>query len=235
MKVHASTMTLSLCAYCNANQDPGSLGDLESFLPSQFKHEVCSYETLGGESNFECMLRMKVNNQDEVQTWLEAFKSRTDSVTWRLARTYPDAGRFNSYRVDLRCQHNTRHTSKPGKRTKDTKCPATMSLVLKRSIKYSRSKNPHITAGLLFTVTLRFEHNHPLSCANAVRRKDVSEATVAKLKTLFENGHSPSSALDTMKHDLQEVHGDQYVFVSTDRSICPDLHFCYRQVIKAST
>lgn len=22
-------MTLSLCAYCNANQDPGSLGDLE--------------------------------------------------------------------------------------------------------------------------------------------------------------------------------------------------------------
>ncbi|XP_041479165.1 uncharacterized protein LOC121426833 isoform X1 [Lytechinus variegatus] len=137
-----------------------------------------------------------------------------------------------SLKIDLRCQHNTRHTCKPGKRTKDTKCPATMSLVLKKSIKYPRSKDPHIKAGLLFIVTLRFEHNHPLSCADVLKRKDVSEATVTKLKTLFQNGHSPSSALDMIKYDLQEEHGDQYVYVSADRSILPDPQFCYRLYYK---
>lgn len=59
-----------------------------------------------------------------------------------------------------------------------------------------RSGDPHIKDGYLLNINLRHEHNHQLSCADAVLKRDVSED--AELKTLFESGDSPSSALDTM-------------------------------------
>ncbi|XP_038068031.1 uncharacterized protein LOC119737634 [Patiria miniata] len=71
------------------------------------------------------------------------------------------------------------------------------------------------------------QHGHGLSCADALRRRAVSEDTIGKLKDLFESGHSPSSALDALKCDLREQHGEQYVYAA-DRSVCPDLQFCYR-------
>ena len=91
-----------------------------------------------------------------------------------------------------------------------------------------RSTDAHIKGGLLFTVTLRHEHNHRVFCADTMRKRDVSKQTVEKLKSLFESGHSPSSALDTIKYDLQEEQGDNYVLASADRAICPDLQFCYK-------
>ncbi|XP_071500591.1 uncharacterized protein [Diadema antillarum] len=99
-------------------------------------------------------------------------------------------------------------------------------------MKHSRSKDSHLEEGLLFIVTLNYAHNHPLSCADALRRNDVSEATKEKLRSLFEHGHSPSSALDLLKYDLQEEHGDNYIYASADRSICPDIQFCYRLYAK---
>ena len=65
-------------------------------------------------------------------------------------------------------------------------------------------------------------------CAEAMRYRDVAPETSNKLQTLFESGHSPSSALTTLKYDLQEEMGDSYVFAAADRSICPDLSFCFR-------
>lgn len=91
-----------------------------------------------------------------------------------------------------------------------------------------RSKDSHLKEGLTFVVTVNYIHNHPLACADALRRNDVSEATEEKLRSLFEHGHSPSSALSLLKYDLQEEYGDNYIFASADRSICPDVQFCYR-------
>ena len=65
--------------------------------------------------------------------------------------------------------------------------------------------------------------------------RDVAAETINKLQTLFENGHSPSSAFTTLKYDLQEEMGDSYVFAAADHSICPDLSFCFRQVIVKHT
>lgn len=83
--------------------------------------------------------------------------------------------------------------------------------------------------GLFLHINLRNEHNHHLSCAGLVRR-DVSGETIEKLKQLFECGHTPSSALKELKHNLQVQEKDNYVNVAADRSICPDLSFCYRLV-----
>ena len=86
----------------------------------------------------------------------------------------------------------------------------------------------HIKEGYLFKITLHHEHNHPLESAEAFRYRPVSEETIEKLKSLFQNGHSPSSALDTIKYDLQEQHGENYLYAAADRSVCPESDFCYR-------
>ena len=78
------------------------------------------------------------------------------------------------------------------------------------------------------SVTLNFLHNHPLDCADALRHRDVSDATTQKFKQLYEVGHSPSSALEVHKYDLQCQHGDRNAYVAADRSRVPDLQWCYR-------
>ncbi|KAL2096943.1 hypothetical protein ACEWY4_006150 [Coilia grayii] len=75
-------------------------------------------------------------------------------------------------------------------------------------------------------------HNHRIICAAALSKRDVSKETELKLKKLFESGHSPASALDTIKHDLQEQEGDNYWFVAADRSVCPDRDYCYHLYYK---
>lgn len=49
-----------------------------------------------------------------------------------------------------------------------------------------------------------------------------------KFKELFAKGHSPSSAVETHKFDLEEEHGDNYFVVSADRSQCPDVKWASR-------
>ena len=45
---------------------------------------------------------------------------------------------------------------------------------------------------------------------------------------LFARGHSPSSALNTHKLNLQVEYGAEYFITAADRAICPDLQFCHR-------
>jgi hypothetical protein len=67
-----------------------------------------------------------------------------------------------------------------------------------------------------------------LVTADTLKHRDVDEETVEKFKKLFTSGHSPTSALNTHKVDLQMEFGEDYVTAAADRSKCPDLQFCYR-------
>jgi hypothetical protein len=51
------------------------------------------------------------------------------------------------------------------------------------------------------------------------------------LRALFEKGHSPASALSSLKMDLQTEYGPDYVLKAGDRATCPDLQFCHRYVM----
>lgn len=75
-----------------------------------------------------------------------------------------------------------------------------------------RSEDPHITNGFLFAINLRNEHNHEVSPAEALMNGDVLRDTCDKLQTLFQNGHSPSSAFETLKVDLQEQELDSFAY-----------------------
>lgn len=78
------------------------------------------------------------------------------------------------------------------------------------------------------TITFSGRHNHPLNSADTLRRRDVSPQVRDKFLQLFAAGHSPSSALETHKCDLQMDDEDKYITQAADRSICPDIQWCFR-------
>ncbi|KAJ8277811.1 hypothetical protein GJAV_G00080350 [Gymnothorax javanicus] len=228
---------ISWCSSCTSQEQESSreeaLMNLEEILPEGYSHRVCSYEALG-EGNQRATLKLRLTSEEEVEGWLEQFK-RSSGITWRKAKTYPDAGRYNKLRVDYRCEYKTCGNSGI-KKTKNTGCPASMYLVLKRQHgsggRKSRSVDPHVKEGFFFFVTIKNEHNHHTSYAEALKKRDVSTDTIAALTKLYENGHSPSSALETIKYDLEEQEGENYIYAALDRSVCPDIHFCYRLYYK---
>lgn len=94
---------------------------------------------------------------------------------------------------------------------------------------FCRSSDPHIKEGFCTTVSLAWNHNHEVSSSDALKNRDVSDGAVQKLLDFFKAGHTPTTALDTLKYDLQEQYSaEEYARISADRSICPDVHFCYR-------
>ncbi|XP_053642255.1 uncharacterized protein [Cherax quadricarinatus] len=138
----------------------------------------------------------------------------------------------------MRCQHRTYSRSPTADKkasSKNTCCPAKMFLVVKRthmaSGKLSQSTDEYLQE-FPTRVYLDFRHNHQLLSPEILRKRDVSEETVQKLTELYKKGHTPLSALEVIKHDLQADYGDQYVFVAADRSKCPDKQFCYRLYYK---
>ncbi|KAL4120319.1 hypothetical protein QTP88_013035 [Uroleucon formosanum] len=72
-----------------------------------------------------------------------------------------------------------------------------------------------------------FIHNHLLNNAETLRHRHPTE----ELETIFSeycsNNHSPSSALEMYKIDLQSKHGDEYFKIIADSSKCPTRKWCY--------
>ncbi|KAK3920160.1 Chromosome partition protein Smc [Frankliniella fusca] len=60
-----------------------------------------------------------------------------------------------------------------------------------------------------------------------MRHRRPSDEVVIKFTNLFKQGHSPSSALNTHKFDLQEEYGSGYIIAAGDGSLCPTLKWCF--------
>ncbi|XP_061685697.1 uncharacterized protein LOC133506021 isoform X2 [Syngnathoides biaculeatus] len=213
------------CLHCKQTESGNTnCQPLEKLLPEGYEHLVCTYQNIA-EGQFRAQIKLRITTEDEVHKWLEDFQS-SSLLTWRKSKTYPQhlhTGGQNAYRVDLRCHHKCGSNSKAvPKKTKNTSCCATMYLVLKREMhsknRLSRSQDPHIKDGYLFNINLRHEHNHRLFCSASMKRRDVSSETIDKLKLLFESGHSPSAALETIKHDLQDQEGNDSQGESIDEA-----------------
>ena len=77
-------------------------------------------------------------------------------------------------------------------------------------------------------VKLKCSHNHPLGAAHALKHRAVSEEVKERFLDLFSKGYSPSKALELYKYDLQLAHNEKCICISADRSITPNLQYCYR-------
>lgn len=81
-------------------------------------------------------------------------------------------------------------------------------------------------------IFLKYTHNHLILVADALRHRTPSDEIVEKFKKLFSRGHSPSSALNIYKSELQEEHDDEYYKIVADGSKCPTRRWCYELYYK---
>ncbi|XP_042339831.1 uncharacterized protein si:dkey-75a21.2 isoform X2 [Plectropomus leopardus] len=208
--------------------------ELMDFLPKEYQYHVCSYKEVnvnGDHTDFEATLRMSLTSKEEILVWLKLMP-----VTWRVDYTRPTKGSKVIFRTEYRCQHNTRSkaTRKNDGTSKNTDCPAKLKVGIARTeVSHRRpsSTDPHIP-NYPTLVEIINVHNHNIHALDALRHRDVGRKAVEQLTELFTAGHSPSSALNVLKSDLQVQFGKDYINALADRSICPDLQFCYRLYYK---
>ncbi|XP_025088136.1 uncharacterized protein LOC112560469 [Pomacea canaliculata] len=205
---------------------------VQEILPHGYRYQVTSFEPKS-EGKFTCEVRLAIFDADAVKLWLQKFQERS-KVTLRARSSVPAKERGkNIYKQYFRCQHNTNPVSATANSrlgSKNSNCPALLTIVVRRQLgKCSRAKNidPLLKD---FPTFLRIEHNHNhnLYGADSLRHRDVNDETIAKFKGLFSKGHSPYSALEMHKMDLQMEHGGDYIYRAADRAFCPDLSFCHR-------
>ncbi|KAJ8273945.1 hypothetical protein GJAV_G00107270 [Gymnothorax javanicus] len=148
----------------------------------------------------------------------------SSGVTWRVEATRPRLGRRVLFKASYRCQHRVTTSST---RSKNTCCEAKMHVTLKRTREgMSKSNDPHMP-DLPLEVRISNSHNHNLYVADALRYRDVGKKAIEVLTGLFELGHTPTTALAVLKHDLQ-MEKAEYVKATANREICPDLKFAQR-------
>ncbi|KAK0134006.1 hypothetical protein N1851_030442 [Merluccius polli] len=210
-------MDVEQCHICQTPGNTQQLEELKKLLPSGYSHLICTRD------DDRVHLKVKLSTVGEVDKWLDEFQ-HSSTFTWRIEPIPSQGGTMHT-----ECHHKTYGS---GKTSKNTNYPATLFLVLKRSMegRRSRSTDQHMAEGYLLYVNLRTDHNHRLSCADALSKRDVSALTSERLTE--SRGHSPASALDTLKYDLQVEEGERYCLAAADRSIVPDIQFCYRLYYK---
>lgn len=214
-------------------------------LPCSYSYKLSKWTLFENNSNhFEATIFTNVYTEEEAQEWWHQFNIKSNT-TMRVKATCPKTGKVNTFKIYLRCMHQGR-TEKPEKlehekKTKtsapvvkrNTNCPAGMIVAIRRHIKYSRSKlREPVDPVHPCEIKIRFMHNHPTNEGESLRFKPVSKDVEEKLLNLYQMGHSPASALEMLKIDLQVEHGSRYAQVVTDRSYCPNKAYCYRLYYK---
>ncbi|XP_049945324.1 uncharacterized protein LOC126427142 [Schistocerca serialis cubense] len=136
------------------------------------------------------------------------------------------------------CHHNTVskrvHDTAVHPVTKNTNCPSKM--MIKIHVVHERTPSYKYRgkfAGIIdiyrqmpCEMKLTLNHNHSIDSAASLKYRKPSREVQETLISLFQKGHSPASALQCIKTDIQLNHSD-YPLVLGDRSQCPDYKFCY--------
>ncbi|XP_072178625.1 uncharacterized protein [Diadema setosum] len=203
---------------------------LRAMFPVDPVH-VCSFSANDNASNFSATFRLKSRTPDSWQQWLLTFQEKT-KVTWRIKTTMPAHGRSVIFKKQYRCQHGQQRTKRYTKfHPKNTDCTSTMTVTIRKTEfsrkRQSRSSDTHMPEWPT-EVSITWTHNHASSIPASLKYRDVGEEAVKKLQELFEQGHSPQTALTTLHSDMQVDDPEGYITKSADRAVCPDLQFCYR-------
>ena len=130
-----------------------------------------------------------------------------------------------------KCHHNVRKRSKDDEnladektKGKQTNCPAQINFKIKATDAHEHDDNCSFFAT---TLSILFTHNHSIESANAVKYHEVKAETKEAFLKLFEQAHSASSAYHEYKNFLMKKYGDQYVTISADRGVMPDIKWVY--------
>ncbi|XP_072377442.1 uncharacterized protein [Diabrotica undecimpunctata] len=192
------------------------LSNLATILPDQ---KYTNFKTLKPNVyQFQCNA---LKTESDIRDWVKAL-SEQSYVEWRIFRTNPTLkGHRCVFKIVYRCQHSaTRYQSNGKRQSKSTNCDAFLRVKIFQKSVYDES--------LITQITLNNFHNHPTGItAESLKYRDVSENIKERLRELFNFGLTPSAAHDVLTTDAMIEHGDNCKKVLADRSVVPDLVYCY--------
>ena len=230
---------------------------LIDILPDEYEYKVLQYDLtksseVAGENQFSLECRINIHNSNEWNEWFNKFCSKSGTSYNRSRQDAVGTGKkviLSGYR---KCIHNVKYYKSkrqcvqqrplkgkgPGRKTgedrvpgKQTLCEAKLSFQLAGNKLYQSksSSSDKCLEALKFPMLLKmsYVHNHSINSSDALRYRPIGENAKEKLKQLFLDGHSPSSAYQAFKDELAKMHGDEFTKVSADRSIMPDYFYVY--------
>eukprot|EP00057_Strongylocentrotus_purpuratus_P017237 XP_011671711.1 PREDICTED: uncharacterized protein LOC105441859 [Strongylocentrotus purpuratus] len=236
ISIMAESTSTTLCNFGRSKEENTDFfcknhTSLYESLPPDYAYHICNYQEVA-DGKYEAEFRIDISNEDDAKLWLEKYQQLT-KVTFRVGATKLKNGWVNLFKVFYRCQHKTLPRSETASQkmsSKNTNCPAKLAVTVKKipgKLSRAKSKDLHLPA-YQTVVKISHTHNHMNDSADTLKHRDVSKETIEKFKDLFSKGHSPASALNTHKLDLQLQYDQDYVYEAADRANCPDTQFCHR-------
>lgn len=178
------------------------------------------------------------HDEDQIKFWVTEFE-RITKTSYSIRHNPNPKGRYVNFKQILKCRRNTR--SKPEFRlnstknsTRNTNCPSTITITLHAIKKRYQGKNKELyllRKEFPCEISIILTHNHNTESVDDLKHLKVRNEVTEKLVQLFRNGHSPATALDSLKMDIY-LSNDCPKLILADRSQCPDYIFCYRLYIR---
>lgn len=169
-------------------------------MPPDYLYKVVQFESVENQANhFKTTLRINIQNEHQAQEWLNKF-SKNNKCNFTVKRNKSVGGRYFVFNRDLKCHHNV-SGGVLGQR-KHCGCPMTLKLTVAALPKQKKCNMPR-ERRFCGDLRLDWSHNHPIRAADVLRRRPVSKETQDKLISMFNIGHSPSTALHLLKMDLR--------------------------------
>jgi hypothetical protein len=181
-------------------------------------------------TNFELDVFVNVNDKEAASGWFAAFESHS-KTTMPQTKGYEVKGKQVLFREKRHCIHSNEVKKKQGQR--ETKRPQS-----------SRARNIHCSANIHLRlenwrlestshpleVNIRFTHNHVIDSAESLSFRHVNEEVREKFLDLFNDGHSPASALYSYQDDLHLSAADdqELLEILADRARNPDYNYVHK-------
>ncbi|XP_061663552.1 uncharacterized protein LOC133493786 isoform X2 [Syngnathoides biaculeatus] len=171
---------------------------LEDYLPKNYDYHICDFDLIrdtGDHSDFKTTFRMALSSKEDIKLWMKSH-----AVTWRVDRTYVTKGQKVIFKVDYRCQRNTkpRRAVQVSSHSKNTDCPAMMSVKLFRT-QVSRGRQ---SIGCHFCVPCVQKHR-------------------------FSSANFSHDVPDVKEYEVEVEIGDDYEFATADGTLSSNPEFNY--------
>ncbi|XP_065205027.1 uncharacterized protein LOC135834951 [Planococcus citri] len=192
----------------NENENAASLTDL---LPNAWKYIIKSYEPQSQNKNFTAtVIVLELCTSDHVKEWMKEFMN-INKCNYILKHLDTRESRFAKSKHVYMCRYLNRRSNK-------SSCQSCIRIVIRRNWENS---------AYFAVINIKYVHNHSPDCAAILRYRSPSEQVQEYFRSMFENGFSPSQALNSYKQHLYVQHTSKYESVIADRAICPDQRWVY--------
>lgn len=186
--------------------------------------------------NVQVHFFVNISTRKDFNKWLSEFENLTGS-SYVIQNTDIEDGPKIALKQRLVCHHSTRckkiYTSSLKNKTRNTNCPSKLYVKIHTIRKNYRGQQENYESikNMPCEITLIATHNHSTGTADSLRFRQVSSEVKQELLNLYENGHTPGTALEMIRCNIQ-MNNDDYITALADRKQCPSYKYCYDLFMK---